>query len=945
MKLTLRNKLIVHAFVIVFVTVLMSTLASVYLSRNQIKEQNKSRLQSALFRLERLINQNLNELEEKFTAFSHKDETTRVMLNCIQQDFFHFPSLPDLFELAPEMGLSRFAFYFPTKFKGPEILQIYFDKKQGGLIQAKGPAHWLYLRKGGELQQERIAAPGIYPYIYQSEPTVQMVSDSEYIQIVAHYEYISYTDATEYGSTFPKGGRIGHIILEKPLKEPLPILDRETGVLINVYNLGGRAVGGLLSMNNVVSTSTFPDDIITLSDKRGELYDSIIKPVTYGDNVIGYLSFSLSQSTTRSKLIDTIGALALIGLIASILGISGAFIVNRGIVLTINGLVNLVRKVASGDLTQTHAPPAAEILVTDEIGTMTNDLWQMTDRIRAVLKEIDGLIQSVASGDLAKRGQESHYSGAWQELVVQINRVLDAFSDPFNRTSLLINRISTGDIPQKISEPYQGDFNTIIANLNMLIDATNEATGVAEAIAAGNLAMEVKERSPQDRLMQALNAMTRRLTALSFETETMIEAVTLGKLDVRANPQAFEGGWRDLIVGINDLIDNFSQQLQLQSAQMRKLQKMESLGTLAGGIAHDFNNLLTPILGYTQVLIAEYPLDLRLNRRLHKIQIAANRARDLVQQILTFARQTEQPYQPIMIQPLIKEALKLLRATIPASIEIVANIPSGLGAIMGDPTQVHQIIMNLCTNAFHAMREQGGILAVRLEEAEIRRDQETYYSGLASGKYVRLVISDTGPGMDSKILDRIFEPYFSTKEREGGTGLGLAVVHGLVKQMKGAITVYSEIGRGTTFHILLPRIDHSAGETATPASLPLTGNHEKILVVDDEELVLDMMKEMLELLGYQVDTQSRVFEALEAFKTTPGYYDLVVTDMSMPGLSGLALSDEIMTIRADIPVVICTGFSEQITEKSLKDHGIKGFVMKPVVSKNLAEVVYKALHP
>ncbi len=378
--------------------------------------------------------------------------------------------------------------------------------------------------------------------------------------------------------------------------------------------------------------------------------------------------------------------------------------------------------------------------------------------------------------------------------------------------------------------------------------------------------------------------------------------------------------------------------------QLRQAQKMEAIGTLAGGIAHDFNNILAAIIGFTEIAMSKVPPENPVQHDLEQVLNAGSRATDLVRQILTFSRQTELERKPMLVAPLVKEALRLLRSSLPTTIEIRQDIalPPGGGVVLADPTQIHQVLMNLCTNAAHAMRARGGILSVGLSEVEADSSFVSRHPGLRVGPYVCLAVSDTGHGMDAAVLERIFEPYFTTKGAGEGTGLGLAVVQGIVRGCGGAVTVYSEPGEGTTFRVYLPRLEQeTAPEPPRVEALP-TGD-ERILFVDDENALVDLGTRMLESLGYRVIAKTNSLEALEAFRAQPDAFDVVITDMTMPALTGIDLAEEMMAIRPDIPIILCTGFSELINANQAKEAGIREFVMKPFVARAFAKTIRKVL--
>jgi signal transduction histidine kinase/ActR/RegA family two-component response regulator len=372
---------------------------------------------------------------------------------------------------------------------------------------------------------------------------------------------------------------------------------------------------------------------------------------------------------------------------------------------------------------------------------------------------------------------------------------------------------------------------------------------------------------------------------------------------------------------------------------LQQARKMEAIGTLAGGIAHDFNNILTPIIGYTEMAQLEMSEQEKKQWNVDEVLQAAHRAKDLVRQILTFSRQREQENIILSLQPIVKESIKLLRASLPATIEIRLDIDPACSPVSADLTQIQQVIMNLCTNAFHAMEETGGVLEVSLREVTINGEQRFLHEPLAPGSYVCLAVGDSGRGMDRATRERIFEPYFTTKEQGKGTGLGLALVHGIVKAHRGRVDVYSEKGQGSVFKIYLPVI-----ATEEPREQLTTGNvavspprgTETILLVDDEEQIVQMSASMLRHLGYSVVGLTDSVEALRIFAETPGKFDLVITDQTMPGMTGGALAGCLMEIRPDIPVILCTGFSEQMTEERAKTMGIRDYMMKPLTLHDMA---------
>jgi len=388
-------------------------------------------------------------------------------------------------------------------------------------------------------------------------------------------------------------------------------------------------------------------------------------------------------------------------------------------------------------------------------------------------------------------------------------------------------------------------------------------------------------------------------------------------------------------------IIDVSEELELRT-HLNQAQKMEALGWLGGGIAHDFNNVLFAIMGYTELALSSAPDDSKLNGQLQQVLGAAGRAAELVKHILTFSREREQEKKPLIIGPIVKESLNFLRASIPQHIEIRSYIGAGLDTVNGDPRQIHQIIMNLVTNAYHAMKNTGGVLGVSLDEVDLTSEFVKARPGMLPGTYQRLMVSDTGHGMSQETLKRIFDPYFTTKEPGQGTGLGLSVVDSVIREHGGAITVKSVPDAGTTFEVYFPIIvDKKISSEATEQVAPL-GNG-RILLVDDETMVTDATKSNLENLGYDVQTENNPVRALSLFEAEPYSFDLVITDMSMPKMTGLQLSMKISQIRKDIPIILITGFSDLLDDHNLLEYGIRELIQKPIRKVILAHAISNIL--
>ncbi len=378
-------------------------------------------------------------------------------------------------------------------------------------------------------------------------------------------------------------------------------------------------------------------------------------------------------------------------------------------------------------------------------------------------------------------------------------------------------------------------------------------------------------------------------------------------------------------------------ELKLQQAQ-----KMEAIGTLAGGIAHDFNNILGAILGYAQLTQMHTVNDQRVQGYVGNIFKASERAKGLVEQILTFTRQGKSQKVPSDIAVVLKEVVKLLRATIPSTIEITQKIPSNLGTVLADQTQIHQVLMNLCTNAAHAMEASGGELSVTLDDCVVDAGGEGADDDLAPGRYLKLAVKDTGTGMKKSVMDRIFDPYYTTKAVGEGTGMGLATVHGIVNDHGGRVFVDSVHGQGSVFSVYFPVLENPA-ETSIKPTLAYPRGSERIIFVDDEDLLVEVGIEMLQDLGYDAVGTTRATQALETFKEKPEHFDLIITDMTMPGMTGDQLAEALLRIRPDIPIIICTGFSKRLSSVQASSLGIRAFLMKPVTVQELSKTVRDVL--
>jgi PAS domain S-box-containing protein len=545
-----------------------------------------------------------------------------------------------------------------------------------------------------------------------------------------------------------------------------------------------------------------------------------------------------------------------------------------------------------------------EVKSGDEFEDLADTFNAMSDRVRAQFVEASRLNQELG-----------HKSAELQEREVRLAAILDAAADAivtvdpagrlesFNRTAERMFGLAESEA---VGRPLNDLFGVLVATGPGSIEATSDVPSpLVEAVAL-------------------------RRDGATFPAEVQFTEARAGDRILHT-------------VFIRDISERkrSAEERDRLEAQLRHAQKMETIGTLAGGIAHDFNNILTPIIGHVELAIGE-PMSADVTADLEQVLSAAMRARDLVRQILLFSRRGEKAFSTIEVGVIVTEALKLLRASLPVTIEIKSSIAPDVARIVGDPTQLHQVLMNLCTNAYHAMRERGGVLEVQVDMVNI----DAITGGRAAEqRAVRLVVRDTGQGMNAATLERLFEPFFTTKPAGEGTGLGMSIVHGIITRHGGTITVQSEPGSGTTFEIHLPSADQDVGvgETEALASIPVRGEG-RILVVDDDPVIAKLLARVLARVGYhvvQTSVSSDVPAMLAAAEPT---FDLLITDQTMPGMTGLELADRIQNWRSGFPIILLSGYSELGGRQDLKQHGLREVLMKPVPIDVLATTVARVLN-
>ncbi len=569
----------------------------------------------------------------------------------------------------------------------------------------------------------------------------------------------------------------------------------------------------------------------------------------------------------------------------------------------------------------------------DEIGKLSQYFYRMTQQLRKLVDCLETTVQERTS-ELEKTNLKIEQQVI--QRTAQLEKIMIALKESEEKYRTLFETMAQGVV-------YQDAFGQIIS-----------ANPSAEMI-LGLSIDQMKGKTSVDPQWKSIHEDGSEFTGethpsmVALNTGQMVKNATMGVfnpqienyrwININAVPQFKES--EDKPYQVYTTFEDITERKQLER-QLQQSQKLESIGTLTGGIAHDFNNIMGIILGNTELALEDVPEWNMAHSNLEEIRKAGLRAANIVRQLLSFTRITEQKLQPMEIAIVIKDALKFLRSTIPTTIDIEQNISVTDETILADPTQINQIMMNLCINASHAMEQTGGKLTINVENVLLDDDSANDYPGLKSGKHIKVVVSDTGPGIDPKIIDRIFDPYFTTKGVGKGSGMGLAVVHGIVKSHSGYIKVDSTIGKGTKFSMLFPLAQEKAVvEKEIIQEIPR--GKETILFVDDEISIADMVQRMFERLGYKVQTAITPQEALDRFALNPDHFDLVITDMTMPQMTGVALSEKLMDIRPDIPIIICTGHSALVDEEKAKELGLAAYIMKPIDMRETAQTIRKVL--
>ncbi len=671
--------------------------------------------------------------------------------------------------------------------------------------------------------------------------------------------------------------------------------EKQGEILVHSFEKG--VPKGLLNLGPV--EKPLKADITPIENNQNDIVYHL--RIGIGDPVHSVLHFGLSDQKIRSTLHPLRNLMLLAGgMMLVVIPLALAWFITRQVSGPLKTLSDGVTRIGSGELHH-----RLDLATGDEIEQLGKDINTMAENLEQLRNGLEQEIKEriQAQGDLAEQTE-------------LLNNILNQMPhNIFWKDKQLV---------------YLGCNKAFAATTGL--DSPESIVGKTdEDLPLGKKEVEAFRQTDQKVLGTAspIYEIEEKLTLTNGEKKTIVTS------KIPLKNQAGK------IFGLLGIFYDITERKKLEDT-IKQTQKMEAIGTLAGGIAHDFNNILGSIIGYAELAVEDSPPDSPAQNHLTQVLKSANRAKDLVRQILAFSRKSQEERKPILLSTIVKEEAKMLRSTIPTTIEIRQNIDPQAGMVNADATQMHQIVMNLCTNAAHAMQEHGGVLDISLTLVVLHKKNIKTYHNVSPGPYVQLKISDTGPGIDSRIIHRIFEPFFTTKEKGKGTGMGLAVVHGIVKDHGGDIVVQSQLGKGSEFTVLLPQVV-SQSRKAKDDHYELPTGTEHVLLIDDEEMLLNLGKKMLISLGYKVKTVNSSIEALNVFKQSPDQYDLVITDHTMPHMTGFNLARQVLDISPATPVILCTGYSEHVTAEKVEGAGIKALLYKPIARKEIARTIRKVL--
>jgi PAS domain S-box-containing protein len=644
-------------------------------------------------------------------------------------------------------------------------------------------------------------------------------------------------------------------------------------------------------------------------------------PIFHNSGQIGQLFLGMSLENIRFQVARSKKTIAMVSIVIFTLGALAVFLISVVFTNPLKKMVRTIEHISAGDLSR-----RVTISANDEVGRLAASFNTMVAKLENYSRDLKHLNDEL----------ENKVMERTKKLQVEVNE-----------------RFLAQEALKKSEEKYRNVVEYASEGIFVTQDLVFKYCNPRISEFIGFSQEELKNKHfaeiihPEDSEM-VLERYKRRLKGEQFHEFYSFRVITkdLQEKWVEIKPVLIQ--WEGKPATLNFVSDitqrkKAEDERQRLENQLLQAQKMQSIGTLAGGIAHDFNNILSAVIGYTELTLDHVADDDNIKFNLDRVLASANRAKEMVKQILAFGRKGEGERKPIQLKEVVEELLKLLRSTLPTTIEICQDLTDATNPVLANKSEMHRVLMNLCTNAAHAMKEAGGILSISLKEVDLAPGN-TEGTDLEPGRYQQLSVGDTGVGMTPEIMSRIFEPYFTTKKEGEGTGMGLSVVHGIVKSCGGDITVHSTQGKGTIVNVFLPLSSEKRVEEITgQIEEVVRGGNENLLVVDDEPFIAELSKEVLADLGYHVTMKTGGIEALEAFKENPGKFDLVIADQTMPHMTGVQLTREMKKIRPDFPVILCTGFSDAINEDNYKLYGIDAFLMKPILPKELGALVRKML--